>query len=65
MLRLLYSKAIPYFYGRCPFCGHNKIWLEEIKRPKIVFAHCWKCMAQGPSGKTRQEAYELWNRRTP
>lgn len=42
----------------CPFCGNPDV--REHRRPCI---ECRRCGAEGPSGRTSEEAIELWNRR--
>ena len=46
----------------CPFWGHSE--LSVLLYTTMFRVHCWDCGAEGPPGKTEQEAAELWNTRT-
>lgn len=46
----------------CPFCGSNYnhavcVYGEEY------YIECLACTTCGPSGETKEEAIEVWNRR--
>ena len=62
----------------CPFCGHEKIRVNEekkrkgaLKGEKVAFAWCYPCGTRGPSAYVfttpddvkYREAIERWNER--
>ena len=56
----------------CPFCGESIILFYIVSDggdcPPKGFkedwaAECEKCLAEGPWGKSRDEAIEKWNKR--
>lgn len=53
----------------CPFCGGRDLaveWIELADRGEKRLEHavqCRGCGADGPSGRTREEAASLWNTR--
>ena len=53
----------------CPFWGHSELSVQKSSRGlykdnTIFRVYCWDCGAEGPPGKTEQEAADLWNTRT-
>ena len=50
----------------CPFCGRNdSISIDKYKSGGEWwhFVECKECMANGPVGKTEQDAADAWNER--
>ena len=46
----------------CPFCGRELLSIEGWK--DLFWIECFNCQTEGPSGETKAEAIEAWNRRT-
>ncbi len=49
----------------CPFCG---VYAAEVypldSNPNYFTACCNRCGAEGPQGKSEDEAWARWNKRT-
>ena len=47
----------------CPFCGCEELnvfgWSDQY------WVNCPRCETEGPSGETKTEAIDAWNRRFP
>jgi Lar family restriction alleviation protein len=60
-------------FKSCPFCGSDSIdvyciddgWgnCHYVAEDETWSVECDKCSAEGPWGKTKEEAIELWNGR--
>lgn len=48
----------------CPFCGSKKVDICRTN-PDACWVRCHKCDTDAPSFKTREEAIQFWNTRTP
>jgi Lar family restriction alleviation protein len=46
----------------CPFCGENKLILQEIIANNC-YVKCLLCITDGPVGENEQEAIDAWNKR--
>lgn len=46
----------------CPFCGSGEVRLNEILKSRR-YVHCEGCGADGPPGRSVEEAWERWERR--
>lgn len=49
----------------CPFCGANGTYPEDMEHIGELYCQCSddKCRTFGPSGKTWEEAGQMWNTR--
>jgi len=46
----------------CPFCGSEKVILEDDMQ-EVYWVLCFECNATGPPKNTEAEAFEAWNKR--
>ena len=46
----------------CPFCGGTQLTIISVYG-EDCYVNCDACTTCGPSGETREEAIEAWNRR--
>jgi len=45
----------------CPFCGGNEVKVLGTLCPCVT---CKKCQTKGPTGKSKEGAIKLWNKRS-
>ena len=45
----------------CPFCGKEKITIEERWQ---YFGYCVNCGCEGPNAPTKRQAISAWNKRS-
>ena len=51
----------------CPFCKSDNVWPNEflfLYTISLWSVHCLSCGTRGPSGHTKQEAIDAWNKRS-
>jgi hypothetical protein len=48
----------------CPFCGHDRMTLEQNKKLGEFWVRCTLCSAEGPWTKSAKSAVTEWNGRT-
>jgi len=66
LLRLaveLYRDGLRIHPIQCPFCGCGET-SSDINRKRGYFIYCKDCKASGPYGDTKEEAIDIWNKRT-
>lgn len=47
----------------CPYCMSDTLTIDYNEATEEHYVWCGKCGAYGPTGKTREEAIAVWNRR--
>lgn len=50
----------------CPFCGSHDgdTFLFALAEPPYIAVECARCLGRGPTARNKDQALELWDRRS-
>lgn len=58
---VLWNYKLNYRASICKSCNNDRIQITQDAACTSYFIHCPKCKVAGITGKTREEAVNLWN----